>query len=99
MPLAPDTLLVEERDDPGIGSDKAGVENPYPVFSWTADPITAQTAYRLLLADNSTDIDNDYGNIWDSGKISITTESCIYDSTHTLQSNIIYRWKVKTWDI
>ncbi len=98
---APINLQIEGKnaaDKPGI-DNIAGIDTPTPQFEWTADVSTTQASFQLILADNSTDIGNDTGNIWDSGNVSSTTENCYYYGSTTLLSNNTYYWKVRTWDL
>jgi alpha-L-rhamnosidase len=57
-----------------------------------------QTAYKILLADNSEDIEQNIGNVWNSGKI-ISGESIhVRPDKFKLQAGTAYFWKVKVWD-
>jgi len=71
-----------------------------PDFTWTfSDPDTgdSQSAYRLLVADSQSNIDNNNGNKWDSGKINTTMTLATYSGS-ALAYGGVYYWKVTTWD-
>lgn len=99
-PAAPDALKVDGQTEPGVGTNKNGVENPNPEFSWNPDPVAGQSAYRIVVADNENDLNEPLSpNIWDSGKVSTTSSFCIYAGTPTLKTNTTYYFKVRCWDI
>ncbi|MCC8143396.1 MAG: alpha-L-rhamnosidase N-terminal domain-containing protein, partial [Tannerellaceae bacterium] len=78
-----------------------GVNTKTPSFSWkltSAERGIWQQAYRIIVADNKADIDNNKGNIWDSGKcISGQSLNIIYGGDE-LQPALKYYWKVQVWD-
>ena len=96
-PDAPNRLLCNGQSDP------TGVPMGYPNLTWSfndtdADLGDTQLAYRVILADNQTDIDGNVGNVWDTGMVrssATSASTCIVP----LRSGIVHYWKVKTWDI
>ena len=96
-PEAPSGLLCNGQSNP------RDVPVGYPNLTWIfndteADLGDRQFAYRVIVADNPTDINTDRGNAWDTGKVESSTPSanpCIVP----LRPGITYYWKVKTWDL
>lgn len=88
-------LLVEYAENP-INID---IENPR--FSWVVASLVRnqqQSAYRILLATSKNKLENNSGDIWDSGKqLSAETIQHEYDKGG-LKSNQKYFWKVIVWD-
>ncbi|MFB6343280.1 family 78 glycoside hydrolase catalytic domain [Saccharicrinis sp. FJH62] len=72
-----------------------------PFFGWVVNSDqenTLQTAYRILLASNLQNLQNDNGDLWDSGKTESDQSLNISYEGNALQANAVYFWKVKTWD-
>lgn len=83
-----------------LSSTPLGV-NLKPMFSWILNSDKKndyQTAYRIILADNITDINANCGNIWDSGKIHSGDSTNVPYKGKTLLPNKIYYWKVCTFN-
>ncbi|MCF8335978.1 MAG: alpha-L-rhamnosidase N-terminal domain-containing protein, partial [Bacteroidales bacterium] len=77
-----------------------GVDMEYPRFSWIIsrnERGISQSAYRLLVSDNRQDLENDSGNVWDSGKIQSSQSVNIKYKGKPLQSSETYFWKVQVW--
>ena len=78
-----------------------GVETAKPRLSWILkSPRRGQTqsAYQVLVASSKELIDQDRGDMWDSGKVaSDRSVNVIYDGK-TLLSGRKYFWKVRTWN-
>ncbi|MDA3792423.1 MAG: FG-GAP-like repeat-containing protein [Elusimicrobia bacterium] len=92
------TDYVQEPYNDPINNE-AGLENPSPLFTWTADAIAYQKACQVIVSTDSTDILNETGSTWDSGKVTKTNESLVYSGPESLQSSTKYRWRVRTWDV
>ncbi|WP_176461287.1 family 78 glycoside hydrolase catalytic domain [Lutibacter agarilyticus] len=81
-----------------------GIDNTTPRFSWKiVDAEKArgqkQTAYHILVASSLQNLDNNKGDIWDSGKTeSSTSVNNVYQG-EALKSGQQYYWKVKVWDV
>lgn len=83
------------------------VENPLgmdvvsPRFSWnliSEKRGVIQSAYRILVSDDPSNLDNENGNIWDSGKqTSDVNVNIAFDGT-PLMTGTTYYWSVSSWD-
>ncbi|HHW00647.1 MAG TPA: family 78 glycoside hydrolase catalytic domain, partial [Clostridiaceae bacterium] len=94
-PGKPAGLMVDLLSKP------LGIENDQPKFSWIvndADNNEVQTAYQILVASSEDNINNDNGDVWDSGKIISDESSAVPYNGPELQADSIYYWKVRTWD-
>lgn len=78
-----------------------GIDVLNPRFSWVLEAEGRnryQTAYRILVSSSQEKLNQNEGDIWDSGKImSSDTNQIEYDGI-SLTSNNTYYWKVKVWD-
>ncbi|MBJ6110406.1 family 78 glycoside hydrolase catalytic domain [Hymenobacter sp. BT523] len=82
-------------------SHPQGVETRTPALSWElrADRRNVrQTAYQVLVADSRQSLDQNRGNVWDSGKVSSPASIQVSYAGSALQPATTYFWKVKTWD-
>ncbi len=82
-------------------SNPIGLDALEPQLSWRIESQergVSQTAYRIIVADSKTLIDQNVGNIWDSGKINSSHSSGIKYAGSELKSRNRYYWKVKLWD-
>jgi len=57
-----------------------------------------QTAYRIIVSDDSTLLDKNIGNFWDSKEISSDQSINVSYRGKQLQSASTYYWKVMVWD-
>ena len=57
-----------------------------------------QTAYHILVADKIDSLDDNAGNIWDSGVVSSNQSINVKFDGKDLQAGKEYFWKVKVWD-
>lgn len=93
--LLVDNLQCENTVNP------LGVDRAKPRLSWKLKSLqrnVLQTAYRILVADDSLLLKRGIGNIWDSKKV-ISSESIqVKFSGKTLQPVKKYFWKVMVWD-
>jgi hypothetical protein len=88
-------LRCESRVDP------LGVDRSKPRLSWELKTIRRnelQTAYRILVADDSLLINKGTGNIWDSKKISSDASIQVEYAGKPLQPVKKYYWRVMVWD-
>ena len=105
------TIMVFANNPPGPATglrcgdeiDAVRLPNGWSELTWSFDDPDIglgdrQSAYRLIVADNSADIDNDVGNVWDTGKIT-AAETSVTPCGAPLRYGPTYYWKVKTWDI
>ena len=96
-PGAPTSLLCNDRGDPAA-RPQAFAELRWIFNDPDAESGDMQSAYRLIIADNLTDIHSDRGNVWDTGKVlsgPVSAHTCVLP----LRPGRTYCWKVKTWDI
>lgn len=86
-------LRAEYQINP-IGIDYA------PQLSWklfSKAEGTCQTAYRILVASSEVLLDEDRGDIWDSGKVESAQSTCISTEHIKLTTRARYYWKVMVW--
>ena len=77
----------------GVGSN--------PTFGWILASNfknQSQTVYHILVADDSQSIENNHGDIWDSGIVSSNQSINVQFSGRELEAGKEYFWKVKMWD-
>lgn len=78
-----------------------GLENRRPRLSWVlkGDRRGArQTAFEILVADNSATLHENHGNMWKSGKVISDSSFHVEYSGRALKSRVRYYWKVRVWD-
>jgi alpha-L-rhamnosidase len=78
-----------------------GVDTRKPSLSWelkSNQRNVLQTAYRVLVADDSLLLKKNTGNIWDSKKVSSAASIQVQYSGKALQSVKKYFWKLMVWD-
>jgi len=93
-PNKPNNLLCNGLVNPN------SVSNFNPTLSWNfSDPDygDVQSAYRLIVADNINNINNNTGNMLDTNKVMSSVGSMIYNGAQ-LQYSATYYWKVMVWD-
>jgi len=78
-----------------------GIDTPNPRLSWNIESTQRnwmQSACQILVSTDSSKLNLNNGDIWDSGKIG--TSECLYlpFSGKPLASLQKYWWKVKVWD-
>jgi len=83
-----------------------GIDAPQPRLSWQIEdndhkPTTRglqQTAYQVLVASSQELLQNNKGDLWDSGRVESNNTSQIeYKGAQPLKSRQQCFWKVKTW--
>jgi alpha-L-rhamnosidase len=82
-------------------SNPIGLDAPEPQLSWcikSAERGILQTAYRIIVADSQNMLDQNVGNIWDSGKVNSSYSVGIKYAGPVLKSKNRYYWKVKLWN-
>jgi len=80
-----------------------GIDVTNPVLNWTIKTDTEkramyQTAYEVLVASSVDALNNNVGDLWNSGKVSSDKMGQIEYKGKPLQSSRQYWWKVKVWD-
>lgn len=91
-------LRCEYRTNP------LGIDNTSPRLSWKLKQENSirgqkQTAYQVLVASNLENLENNIGDVWDSGKINTDKSVNNKYKGKTLESAKQYFWKVKVWDV
>ncbi|MHA1339906.1 MAG: family 78 glycoside hydrolase catalytic domain [Promethearchaeota archaeon] len=82
-----------------------GIDIKKPLFSWKmkieaeneAKYNLIQSGFRIIVDSNKDNIENDIGNVWDSGKIESNNNFAQEYNGKELESNKKYFWKVKVW--
>ena len=78
-----------------------GVDVAQPRLGWTLESSRRgerQTAYRVLVASRQALLDQDQGDLWDSGKVANAAQNQIPYAGTDLTSNRQVFWKVRVWD-
>jgi alpha-L-rhamnosidase len=78
-----------------------GVDVPNPKFSWelqSQQKNVLQTAYRILVSDDSLLLQKNIGAVWDSKRINSTASIQVEYKGKALESVKKYFWKVMIWD-
>ena len=81
-------------------SNPVNVDIKNPRFSWIIESFqrgAQQTAFQILVASSSKILQNNEGDMWDSGVIkSSSTIHHLYEGKK-LKSNTTYFWKIRVW--
>ncbi len=88
-------LKCEYKENP------TAIEARSPRLSWviTSDQYNVlQTAYEVIVADNSSSLNKNIGNIWNSKKLMSSASILVPYSGKALQATKTYFWKVRIWD-
>lgn len=96
--LGPLDLTCEYRTNP------LGIDSTTPRFSWKIPQQEAvrgqkQTAYHILVASSLENIDQNNGDLWDSGKVASDRSVNVAYAGKNLASSKQYYWKVKVWEV
>ena len=78
-----------------------GIDSQNPDLSWilkSSGRDQKQTAYQILVAEDSLNLAKDTADTWNSGKINSDASIHIKYEGKSLQSGKRYWWKVKIWD-
>ncbi|HRP33172.1 MAG TPA: family 78 glycoside hydrolase catalytic domain [Agriterribacter sp.] len=95
QPIGVSNLKCQYREFP------LGVDHTSPPLSWQLHALrrnVMQSAYRILVADKISLLQNDVGNIWDSKKVVSGESIQISYAGKPLHSGKVYYWKVMVWD-
>ena len=95
---SPVQLRMNDIDAP-IGLDAGDVASLR--FGWVIDtPQRAftQSGYQILVASNPQALDNDKGDMWDSGKVTSPRQNGIAYAGKPLAGKTACWWKVRIWD-
>ena len=93
---APTDLTVELIREP---STDVKIFDLKPEFGWTV-PLGSkfQGAYQILVASNKSDINNNNGDVWDSGRVESTQSTDVEYAGNPLEIGKTYYWKVRIWE-
>ncbi len=78
-----------------------GVDDTSPQLSWQLNASrrnVMQSAYRILVADEQSLLQQNIGNIWDSKKVVSGQSIRVTYAGKKLYSGKVYYWKVMVWD-
>lgn len=88
-------LTCEYRSSP------IGIEEPHPRLSWlltSNQRNVKQVAYRILVSDQLSRLNQHIGNVWDSKKVTSDQSIQIAYGGKKLEAVKTYYWKVMVWD-
>jgi hypothetical protein len=88
-------LRCEQENNP------IGIETQRPRFSWktySEERGFIQSAYQILVSNAPEALQQNKGNIWNSGKVVSSQSVLATFEGQPLKSSAIYYWKVRTWD-
>ncbi len=92
------TLVTDLRCDWSV--NPLGVNSVTPKLGWvlnSTDFHVIQQAYQILVASSVEKLQNNKGDVWDSGKITSDQSQLIVYNGATLEHEKKYFWKVKVW--
>jgi alpha-L-rhamnosidase len=70
-----------------------------PEYAWIVPQgAGSQGAFQLLVASSRANIDNNIGDVWNSGQVRKSTSTNVTHEGKTLESGKQYFWKVRIWD-
>ena len=78
-----------------------GIDITSPRLSWITQSDNRgwkQSAYQILVASSQENLDQDRGDLWDSGKVEANQSTQIPYAGKALLSHTPCFWKVKVWD-
>ena len=91
----PSGLTVEYIREP----KNVAIGSRLPEYSWIVPKEAVyQNAFQILVASSKTNIDNNLGDVWNSGQIRSKVSTNIEQTGKPLQPNSTYFWKVRIWD-
>ena len=93
--LEPGKLRCEYLENP------LGIDTARPRFSWfirSSERGVSQSAYQVLVATSTDKLENNIGDMWDSGQVDSEESVNVTYKGDTLQSGTTYHWKVKVWN-
>ncbi len=96
--LIPQSMRCEYLVDP------VGIDVRIPRLSWKVVATSAgakdlkQTAYQIIVASDLENLNDDKGDLWDSGKVKSSNTTAVEYSGKKLTTEMLCWWKVKVWD-
>ncbi|TWO34589.1 Bacterial alpha-L-rhamnosidase [Seonamhaeicola sediminis] len=93
---APTDLTVELIREP---QSDVEIFDLKPEFGWTV-PLGSkfQGAYQILVASSLKNIDNNNGDVWDSGRVASSKSTDVEYGGSPLEIGKSYYWKVRIWE-
>ncbi|RED47780.1 alpha-L-rhamnosidase-related protein [Seonamhaeicola aphaedonensis] len=93
---APTDLTVELIREP---QSDVEIFDLKPEFGWTV-PLGSkfQGAYQILVASSLKNINNNNGDVWDSGRVASTKSTDVEYEGSPLEIGKSYYWKVRIWE-
>ena len=105
-----DDLILELSDDYSTGPSNLIIEwirntagvtiiDPKPEYGWVVpNGAVSQSAYQVLVASTEEKINNNIGDVWDSGQVRTNASTEIEHAGTPLKNGQTYFWKVRIWD-
>ncbi|WP_347838244.1 sulfatase-like hydrolase/transferase [uncultured Draconibacterium sp.] len=91
----PSGLTVEHIRKPA----KTKIIDSKPEFSWVVPAVAElQKGYQVLLASSMANINNNIGDVWDSGNVRSNQSVNVEMQGEPLKENTTYFWKVRIFD-
>lgn len=103
--------MIEEKSDASTAAptnltvetirkhDKTKLVDAHREFGWrVAAEAKFQSAYQVLVASSKANIDNNIGDVWNSGQVRGSQSNNIELTSISLKANAKYFWKVRIWD-
>ncbi len=93
----PTGLMCELMAEPA----RTEIVDPQPEFTWVVPSAHAgavQSAYQILVASTARAIEQNQGDLWDSGEVESSQSTGIEYAGKPLPSNRTCYWRVRTWD-
>jgi hypothetical protein len=91
----PTGLTIEYIRDPRFTK----IIDSKPEFSWIVpNKAVIQKGYQILVSSSIENIDNNIGDVWNSGNVRSNKSTDIELGSEPLQSNKTYFWKVRIFD-
>lgn len=83
----------------GLSAAYMASKGANPEYSWLLPKeALAQKAYQILVATSQKQIEQNSGDVWNSGQVRKSTNSNITHEGKPLQPGQTYYWKVRIWD-
>ena len=91
----PSGLIIETIRDPRYTE----IIDPKPEFGWIVpQEAFVQKGYQILVASDEKSIDNNNGDVWDSGNVRSSQSANVELTGPPLKPNSTYYWKVRIFD-
>ncbi|MEQ8239325.1 MAG: sulfatase-like hydrolase/transferase [Cyclobacteriaceae bacterium] len=91
----PTELSVEFIREPS----RVLIRDQTPEFGWRVpDAAGFQSAYQVLVSSSLSNINNNIGDVWNSGRISGSNSINVSYNGNKLKPGLKYYWKVRLWD-